>query len=939
MPLDYSKWDNLDTGSDDSDSDDDGGRAQRQAAAAKAKAAVSQGLARAGDASQRALRAQARPLSALFDVRRAAGNMLIALAPRARGGSAGDAAPQHAREAMGAAARELRGSGGAAAEQEVLLVGLAPRAALAAPGADMSPASFQLVPLVELPLEAPAELAENCVALGATVPPPPQETCLRFWALPRGTAEALGVAPMRGGAGAAAEAAPGVAPAAAAAHAASDVGAMLTQAAELERQEEWGPMEGLLRHALERTAERLRSAAPGGAAAAELAAQRATAHAAMQRAALELLRRADMVGATGGDAGAAFPFYMHLVDMLDACHTPGAFDAVLGAEAAAASGRAPAAATVVDPGLVAWRLLMVAFNKQAVAQLAAAQGGAQKVSNSQLAELRENAAAAKGALERLSALMARVHGASALAPEAGWKLGADRWGGDADAARKAAAAAEHASSPPPHPVLGTLLVVRVLLSQTESAAAGGSDADAGGADAGAAEVVGAGAERLAAQRRWWRVRQHELRLLHLALAARRCTPASGAAGAHPRAPSAAAAGGLQRCARVLRAALASGLLRGGEGESEGDGSAGGAPAPSVDEAAREAQALESHVKRRQVELAQRRGKSGGVAHSAAAAAAAAAEALRPWWAELDDVLQASLSHMLHPCLRRWRLGAAGAGSGGAAAPGAAQADLSADLVTGLSKLDPAFGAAVSADSGLMSRLAGRMDAARAEGGGIGQLDPETAKVAAAAIAQARADQQQQQQQQQQPAAAAAAAVPAPLAAPPPPPPPPADGPADGHVWSAAQQRALDAALRQNPPAAAGDKGAHRARWRAIGTAVEGKTARQCALRWKRVRAAMLQALDRKEQTAEAEAKADAKAQAKAAKLAAAAAGGAPRIADLSPDERAVAHERLQALRELAGSTHTQALEMAQRMQEDEEAAAADQEEEDDAWWNGDTSSS
>ena len=191
MPLNYSKWDNLDTGSDDSDSDNDGGRAQRQAAAAKAKAVV-----RAGDASQRALRAQARPLSALFDVRRAAGNMLIALAPRARGGSAGDAAPQHAREAMGAAARELRGSGGAAAEQEVLLAGLAPRAALAAAGADMSPESFQLVPLVELPPEAPAELAENCVALGATVPPPPQETCLRFWALPRGAAEALGVAPM-----------------------------------------------------------------------------------------------------------------------------------------------------------------------------------------------------------------------------------------------------------------------------------------------------------------------------------------------------------------------------------------------------------------------------------------------------------------------------------------------------------------------------------------------------------------------------------------------------------------------------------------------------------------------------------------------------------------------------------------------------------------------
>jgi hypothetical protein len=386
---------------------------------------------------------------------------------------------------------------------------------------------------------------------------------------------------------------------------------------------------------------------------------------------------------------------------------------------------------------------------------------------------------------------------------------------------------------------------------------------------------------------------------------------------------------------VLRAALASGLLRGGEGEGEGDGSAGGAPAPSVDEAAREAQALESHVKRRQAELAQRRSKSG----PSAAAAAATAEALRPWWAELDDVLQASLSHMLHPCLRRWRLGTADTGSGGAAASGAAQADLSADLVTGLSKLDPAFGAAVSADSGLMSRLADRMDAARAEGGGIGQLDPETAKVAAAAIAQARADQQQQQQQQQ-PATAAAAAVPAPLAAPPPPPPPPpAAAHADSHVWSAAQQRALDAALRQNPPAAAGDKDAHRARWRAIGTAVEGKTARQCALRWKRVRAAMLQALDRKEQTAEVEARAEAKAQAKAAKLAAAAAGGAPRIADLSPDERAVAHERLQALREVAGSTHTQALEMAQRMQDDEEAAAADQEEEDDAWWNGDTSSS
>ena len=66
------------------------------------------------------------------------------------------------------------------------------------------------------------------------------------------------------------------------------------------------------------------------------------------------------------------------------------------------------------------------------------------MSNSQPAELHENAATAKGALEPLSALVARVHRASALAPEVGWKLGADRWGEDANAAHKRQTLRQHA---------------------------------------------------------------------------------------------------------------------------------------------------------------------------------------------------------------------------------------------------------------------------------------------------------------------------------------------------------------------------------------------------------------------------------------------------------------------------------------------------------------
>ena len=53
------------------------------------------------------------------------------------------------------------------------------------------------------------------------------------------------------------------------------------------------------------------------------------------------------------------------------------------------------------------------------------------------------------------------------------------------------------------------------------------------------------------------------------------------------------------------------------------------------------------------------------------------------------------------------------------------------------------------------------------------------------------------------------------------------------AWSAAQQSALEGALRKYP--ASMDK---KERWRAIAAAVEGKTAKQCALRYKELRAAV-----------------------------------------------------------------------------------------------------
>ena len=94
--VDYSRWDNLDTGS-DSDGDD----------AAQQKAAVRTTLQECRAGRQERAHELARPLSGLYEVRRSAGGLIVALAPHGAAGAAADGAPLHARSALAAAEQEL----------------------------------------------------------------------------------------------------------------------------------------------------------------------------------------------------------------------------------------------------------------------------------------------------------------------------------------------------------------------------------------------------------------------------------------------------------------------------------------------------------------------------------------------------------------------------------------------------------------------------------------------------------------------------------------------------------------------------------------------------------------------------------------------------------------------------------------------------------------
>ena len=106
----------------------------------------------------------------------------------------------------------------------------------------------------------------------------------------------------------------------------------------------------------------------------------------------------------------------------------------------------------------------------------------------------------------------------------------------------------------------------------------------------------------------------------------------------------------------------------------------------------------------------------------------------------------------------------------------------------------------------------------------------------------------------------------------------------------------------------------------------GKTARQCARRWKRVRAAIRQALERGAGDAEDGGAVKPSSSAVRKTL--------PHIGDLTDSERAAAEERLQALKEVAKTAHTAAEQLARQMAREEQAAADAQEEDDEAWWSG-----
>ena len=106
----------------------------------------------------------------------------------------------------------------------------------------------------------------------------------------------------------------------------------------------------------------------------------------------------------------------------------------------------------------------------------------------------------------------------------------------------------------------------------------------------------------------------------------------------------------------------------------------------------------------------------------------------------------------------------------------------------------------------------------------------------------------------------------------------------------------------------------------------GKTPRQCARRWKRVRAAIQQALERDADGGEDGGAIKPSSSALRKTL--------PRIGDLTESERLAAEERLQALKEVAETAHTAAEQLARQMAREEQAAADAQEEDDDAWWSG-----